>query len=319
MKRSQSVLFTVAIALGLSAMAGWSALAGTVFDDPFAGDVSNPTNNYVNLNTISATLSSDWSWANGTGITVTADKSGAVDSLAGAFTPVTLVNAGDYVSLVVNFNIPSSSSIIYTGANTGTGSLLMALDTLGETPLGTGYLKANTTGGSTANAVGYNALIAMDGAVEKTSTKLYAKTATGGDNEMAYYSYVGNETEIGGGIKTAPALVALDSYTLTYTITALNAGASQMQMTADIYDKTLGADLESYSMLCTTTGDNTGIYLTPTSTFNTFELGIYTGTDANDNINLTEAQILTNVPEPSSFAFAALGLVGLVVRFFRRR
>ncbi len=325
MKRSSSVVLTMATAFGLLAMANCPALAQTTaFDDNFANDASDPTGSYVNLNNIGSTLSSDWTWANGTGVTLTAHKSGAVDELVGAFTSVTLANAGDYVSLVVNFNSPN------IGQASSSGSLDMALMNSLGTPLGTGYIKSNTSGGATGSDEGYLAGIGMDSAHEKNSTKFWTRDAGAGGNGLGYYSQTTYHTQIGTSDKTAAALANSDSYTLTFTIAALNAGATEMQVNAQIYDNTLGAMVDNYTIPATfqtggastrSPAPNVGDYITPTSTFDTFDFGTYTGSTSPYDINLTDVQIVayvTTVPEPSTFALAGLGLAGLAARLFRR-
>ncbi len=91
---------------------------------------------------------------------------------------------------------------------------------------------------------------------------------------------------------------------MTYTVTALNAGASQMQITASIYDNTLSTMEDNLTVVAT----NGVTYITPTSTFDTFDIGVYTGSEAAGyNINLGDVSVLTNVPEPQFLPWRGWG------------
>jgi hypothetical protein len=65
--------------------------------------------------------------------------------------------------------------------------------------------------------------------------------------------------------------------------------------------------------------NSAGAYITPTTTYDTFDVGIYTGSETSGyNINFTDLSILTNVPEPSVMALAVAGTVIGLMRFRRR-
>jgi hypothetical protein len=319
MKRSHSAVSTTAIVFGLLAMAGLSASAQiTVFNDNLATDASDPSASYLSANTVSGT-SDSWTWAGGTGITLNTAASGKLVDLVGAFTPVSLANTGDYVSFVVNFNSPN----IAQGGASLAGNLLFALDNSGGTSLFNGltgppWVESNSsgaTGGPTAGSIGYLGDIAFNNS-PKTGTKFFAKTGAG-NNNLSYNSNVSPKTQLSTSVGNASNanLANNDSYTLTYTVTALNAGASQMQITASIYDNTLGAMEDNFTIGAT----NGAVYVTPTTTFDTFDVGLYTGGEtAGYNINLGDISVLTNVPEPTIFALVGLGVLGWVTRLRRR-
>ena len=290
MKRLSLIALTFAAPLAVMAQT-------TVFSDNFASDTSS---SYLNGVSSSGTMT----WAAGTGMTLGGAGTGKISDLIGSFSAVTLANTGDYVSFVVNFNSP-------TLGQTGTllpGAMLMALANSGGVPFTGGTTEAvssSSTGGATAGYLAYGGQMQMQ-ASAKTSTKFWAKTGTG-NNNLSYNSNVspktGNFTMTGTG---NGALANFDLYTLTYTIASLNTGATALQVTASIYDNTTS------TMIDNITGAASAV---PTSTLNTFDIGLYTGSEPSGyNINLTDVSVLTNVvPEPSTFALAGLGMLGLVL------
>ena len=322
MKLSSSVFPTLAAGFGFLVMTSGSALGQvTVFSDNFATDASDPSASYLSANTVSAT-SDSWTWASGTGITLnTTAATGKLVDLVGSFSAVNLANAGDYVSFVVNFNSPN----IGQGGSALAGNILFALDNSEGTPLFNGltgppWVESNSssaTGGPTAGDLGYLGDIAFNNS-PKTGTKFFAKTGAG-NNNLSYNSNVSPKTQLSTSVGNASNanLVNNDSYTLTYTVSALNAGASQMQITAQIYDNTLGSMVDNFTIGAT----NGATYITPTSKFDTFDVGVYSaGETAGYNINLSGLSVLTNVvPEPAICTLVALGLVGGFMLRFRRR
>ncbi|HEY1790847.1 MAG TPA: PEP-CTERM sorting domain-containing protein [Verrucomicrobiae bacterium] len=286
----------------------------TVYNDNFANDGSL-SSSYMNINNISGT-SDEWSFSANSELTLTTAASSKLDEIAGSFSAVSLANAGDYLSFQATFNSPSLGQ----GGTTSAGALLFALDNsggVGLTSLGAGPESPTATTGATAGYVGDLGDIALNNS-PKTGTKFYAKTGTG-NNDLAYYSDATPDTQLSTSIPNAnnANLANNDSYTLTYTITSLNAGASQDQFTVQLYDNTLGAIADSFSYIGT---NSSGAYITPTTKYDTFDLGIYTGSESTGyNVNLTDLAVITNVPEPSVMALAgaAFGLFG-VMRFRRR-
>ena len=314
MKPLQPVILLVSLLSGLASLSTQAQI--TVFDDNFATDASDPSSSYLSANTVTGTAD-DWTWANGMGITLDPNASGKLSDLVGSFSAVTLANAGDYISFVVNFNSPD----INQSGSSAAGAMLFALDNSEGTSLFSGltgppWVENNgstSTGGPTDGYLGYLGQMQMQSSA-KSSTKFYAKTAAG-NNNLSYYSNVNNKsaqfTQTGTGNAN---LAANDLYTLTYTITALNAGATQMQINASIYDNTLGSMVDNLTVVAT----NGVTYITPTSKFDTFDVGVYTGTESSYNVNLSEVSVLTNVPEPAGIALAGLGLTSLILRLRRR-
>lgn len=311
----KKAIVPLTVALQSIFLAGISSAQTTVYNDNFASDATL-SSGYMNINNLSGT-SDEWSFTADSELTLTAAASGKVDEVAGSFSAVNLANAGDYVSFVATFN---SSALGQSGT---AGNLLFALDNsggVGLTSMGAGPESPTATTGATAGYIGDLGDIAFN-TTPKTGTKFYAKTGSG-NNDLGYYSDATPDTQlsttIGNGSNAN--LNNNDSYTLTYTITALNAGASQEEFTASLYDNTLGAIADSFSYVGT---NSSGTYITPTTRYDTFDVGVYTGSEASGyNINLTDLSVITDVtavPEPSVLALAggAFGLFGLL-RFRRR-
>jgi len=278
----------------------------TVFSDNLAGDTSL-SSGYINMNNIGG--GNEWSFANGTGLTLTTAAASKLDDLVGSFTPVTLAQAGDYVSFVVNFNSPNIVQTTSPGTADG-GSLLFSLDSSGGTALGsTSPLNPTATTGSTAGYVGYLGMIAFN-QTPKTSTKFYAKTGAG-QNDLSYPSDATPDTQTSTSQPASANAILANStaYTLTYTVKALNAGASEDNITAIIAQGS--TVLDSFSFAAT----NGATYITPASTFDTFDIGLYTGSEtAGYNINVSGISVvdsIQSVPEPSAFALVGMGIAAL--------
>jgi hypothetical protein len=302
-----------ATTLGLVQLGSTALAQSTVYSDNFGND-SSLSSSYLNINNISGT-SNQWSFAANSQLTLTTAASGKLDDLVGSFSTVSLAQAGDYVSFVVNFNSPN------IGQSGTAGNLLFSLNSSKGTGLlsaGAGPESPTATTGATASYVGYMGDIAFN-TTPKTGSKLFAKTGTGA-NDLSYNSDATPDTQLSTTIGNASNanLVNGDSYTLTYIITALNAGASQEQITEQIFDNTLGVMEDNFSAGAT----NGASYLTPTTSYDTFDVGVYTGSESSGyDINLTSLSVLTNtgVPEPGPLALTAAGM-GLAFLFrFRRR
>jgi hypothetical protein len=303
---------SLAIILQSIALVSISTAQSTVYDDNFGND-SAFSSGYMNINNISGT-SDEWAFTANSELTLTAAASGKVDELAGSFSPVSLANAGDYVSFVATFN---SASLGQSGTS---GNLLFALDNsggVGLTSLGAGPESPTAATGATAGYIGDLGDIAFT-ATPKTGTKFYAKTGSG-NNDLGYYSDATPDTQLSTTIANASNanLNNNDSYTLTYTITALNAGASQEQFTAELYDNTLGAIADNFSYVGT---NSAGTIITPTTKYDTFDVGLYTGSESSGyNLNLTDLSVITNVPEPTVLALGSAVLAFLGATRLRRR
>ena len=289
-----------------------SALAQTtVYNDNFASD-SALSSSYINMNNISGSVN-EWAFTADTQLQLTTAGSGKLDDLVGSFTPVTLSQAGQYLSFVVNFNSPNLGQ----GGTGAAGALLYSLDYSGGVPLGASPENPTATTGATAGYIGYLGDMALNNS-PKSATKFHAKTG-GATNDISYYSDALPDVQLAVSEPTSSAanLANNDNYTLTYTITALNAGGTQNQITASIYDNTLSALEESFAITAT---NSAGTFITPATTYDTFDVGIYTGSESSGyDINLTDVSIIASVPEPSTYALAGVGFgLALLARFRRR-
>lgn len=312
MKYSHSIAFATAAAFSV-ALSGRGLAQTTLYSDNFATDTSDPSASYLSANTTS-TSTVGWSWATGTGLTLNPVGSGKLSDLVGSFSGVNLVNAGNYVSFVVNF---SSPNIAQGGASTA-GGLLFAVDnSFGVSPTSQGQIESvssTATGGATAGYQGYLGDIAFNNS-PKTGTKFFAKTGTG-NNNLSYNSNVSPKTQLGTSVANGSNanLINSDSYTLTYTIEALNSGGSQSQITAQIYDNTLGQMVDNFTLGAT----NGAAFVTPTTEYDSFDIGLYTGSETGYDLTISSLSVVSNVPEPSTYALLGLGLLGFMARLRRR-
>jgi hypothetical protein len=306
MKRSNSVVLTMAMAFGLSALASWSA-AGSIFSDVFTTDSSLAQPPWYDISSSStATYALNPTAGQGLALTVSSGT-GRDQEMFAQFTstPVTLASVGDYLTLTVNFNSPS-------GMSTDTGGLLVGLFNTQGTP-GNADEVNTTTGGATADDQGYFGLMGYNTGAG-TSTKFYTRQGGAADaNELGYYSKMtaGSYAQLSSFAASGNAILGLNTaYTLTYTI--MNNGASGDAITAVITD---GVNtLDSWVTTDTTGVGGAGRY----NSFDELTFGNY-GKAGPVDVNITSVSVaMTSVPEPSTFAFAALGLLGFIARFRRR-
>jgi PEP-CTERM motif len=303
MKPSQLVILIVSVASGL-AMASWSAQAQTVFSDDFLTDSSLASPPWWQLNdstSSSATLTS------GSGLELSSTASGHVEEMFSQFSPslITLSGAGDYVTLSVNFNIVGSSG--------QTGALLMGLyndegtpGTIDETAANGNGSESGATPAATADDVGYFGMGGFNTGAG-TSSKFYSRVAS--NNELGYYSRMtsGTYTQQLSSSASGNANLADDTdYTLNYTVQNNGSGNT---ITATILQGATTLDNWSY----TDAGVNTS--------FNELDFGMYNKNASSLDVYMTQVTVTSNVtpvPEPSMFAFAGLGLAGLILRLRRR-
>jgi len=286
-----------------------------VLNENFAGAGSDPSANYlIGVN------STTEGWASGTGITLGTASTGKNGDLIGSFTPQTLNYPGHYISFIVNFTSPTLGQ----GGSGSAGSILFALDnSLGVSLLGSGSTESVAKlsgGGATAGDLGFFGNIPFQ-STGKISQKLYAKVSgTPAYNSLSYYSAV-SPLDAGGqfnGVAATPGNLANnDSCTLTFTLTYLAAG--QMQIHDEIYDNTT----HTMDFSLTTGATNTAageVWYVPTTTFDTFDVGVYTGTEPSGyTLYISSAEVIVNIPEPSSVVLFLGGVGALAfVRRFRR-
>jgi MYXO-CTERM domain-containing protein len=149
----------------------------------------------------------------------------------------------------------------------------------------------------------------------KTSSKFFVKTASG-LNGVAYSSDSTPTTQLASESANY-AFSGSDNYTLTYTLTYVS--ATQLTVSDILTDDTGTPTQEANSFTV-----NTASATTPTLTLDTFDFGLYTGSEtAGYDLNITDFNVVTTgsiapSPEPSVLALGAAG-VGLLGLIRRRR
>jgi len=297
MKRSKSILLTATIAFGLSAMASWSASATTLFSDNFVTDTSLGSE-YGNINNTTAATVTE---VNGTGLemNVSAGTGKTSEEFAQFGSAVTLTE-GESLILTVAFsgvNVSLDTGYIMAGLYNTQGTVNTTTET------------STATGGATANDTGYFGNVGY-GSYANGGNKFYARTPGGSMyDELTYYSHeTGSYTQVGTTLAQAGNgdMADYTPYILTFTISDLGAGGNDItEEITDASDNVLGGDMWTVN--------------DPSSTFTSFDelaFGFYGKSQMVDG-TVTSVSVAL-VPEPSIFAFAGLGLAGLVLRFRRR-
>jgi hypothetical protein len=294
----KTLILSLASSCGMFALSSAQAQTTVVYNDNFAND-SALSSSYLNINNIAG--ADEWAFTANSQLQLTTAATGKLDELVGQFSPQTLSSAGQYVTFEAFFNSPSLTT------SGSAGSLLLALDNSGGVGLlsaGPGPESPTATTGSTTNYVGYGGMIDLN-STPKTSTKIIAKTGNG-NNDLPYVSDALPETTLTlSGSSAGANLNTGDNFEALFTVS--NIGGGQDQITSELYDVTTSTAVDTYN--ATTT-------VVPASTFDTFDIGVYTGSEAGYNINLTDLQVIVPVPEPSTFGIAGIGLA--LVAFARR-
>ncbi|HEX4350944.1 MAG TPA: PEP-CTERM sorting domain-containing protein, partial [Verrucomicrobiae bacterium] len=52
-------------------------------------------------------------------------------------------------------------------------------------------------------------------------------------------------------------------------------------------------------------------FVTPTATFDTFDIGVYTGSEGGYAVNVSSISVVESVPEPGTLALVGVGIAAL--------
>lgn len=327
MKRSSSTVLSLSVIAGL-ALAGQSVFAGIVFSDNFSnGSTVNGSNFTPTSDSTAYQIVSGKSYSPTPSISagdlqfgIGATSGGTVEAQA-LFSPslVSLNSVGDSIQL--NLTFTDTSGILTAEGLFGIGMY----NSGGVAPLAGGLNGTATSGNTNAatggvqNWQGYVGLVTNG----KTSEIMdrQAQTGTGNNNQdlvttgSSTYSYHNPEGGAVGGSADSSQNVTLTAgnvYTdvLTYT---LNSGGA-LHVDNNLYSGSTG----SGSSLSTLSAD---ISSPLTTSFDGFAVGYYAKNSTSPNqFDINSITVTTMaVPEPSSLAFAALGLLGAFLPRFRRR
>jgi hypothetical protein len=302
MKRSNSIILIVSVTCGFLAMATQAILAQTIFSDNFTTD-SSLQPGWYNLND-STTSSSALNPTAGQGLELVSTASGHVAEIFNQFSPTLITpSVGQTLTLSVNFNT--------VGVSGNTGGLVFGLyNTQGSAPNGDETTASGSgstaTTGATTNHTGYFQIAGYNTSAG-TSTKLYSRmTGATEQNELGYYSRMNSDqyTQLQSNPASGNANLADgNAYTLNYSI--LNTGSGNT-ITTTIMKGVTTLDDWTYT-------DASSL----NTSFNELDFGLYNKNGASLDINTTLVTV-SIVPEPSTFALAGLGLIGLVAGFRRR-
>jgi hypothetical protein len=313
---NRSLALTALTSVGILALAGSSALAQTtVYSDDFTSDTAL-SGTYLNMNSVGG--ADAWAFTADTQLQLQTAASSKLDEVLNTFNAVTLGSAGQYLTLTVNFNSTSLANGLAQAG--GAGNLLMAFANSGGTALGGGSTpeaeSSSAATGQTHGDVSYAGMLALN-TTPKTSSKFFVKTASG-LNGVAYSSDSTPTTSLATEANNY-AFSGSDDYTLTYTLTYV----SSTEITvSDILTDDTGTPTEEANSFSV----NTAAATTPTFTLDTFDFGLYTGSEtAGYDLNITDFNVVTTgsvapAPEPGILALSGLGGLGLLgLARFRRR
>jgi hypothetical protein len=323
---SRSTLMTPLALIGLLALPGPSAMGQvTILDDIFAGGNSTGYTVAATKNTPAQSFSSGhYSFG------LPSTSSAFVETQA-KFTgsPVSLGSLGDYINLSITFT-DTSGVLAASGAN---GSLNVGLyNSGGVAPLST-LSQSGLSAATTSNHGGAQLWQGYMGRILQSGTAgIYTRNqqnlvtdGTGNDNngnQDLVFNGAGTGTyknPTGTALGTQASAVGLTAgsqYTLNYRITM--SAENQLTIAYDLYS---GADTTGTSLF-SESANASGANLLTTS-FDGLALGWrYAGVtgDPASSLDLNHVLItaVSTVPEPSSFAFFSLGVIGLPLarRFF---
>lgn len=270
----------------------------TVFTDNFTTDSSLGAGWFNMNNTSAASAVLNPSAGQGLALNVTAGT-GKVNEEFNAFTgtPITLANVGDYIKLSVTFNtanLVGNNGMLLAGLFNSQGTYATANE-------------GNSVTGATGDDTGYFGFLGFS-TYSNGSVKTFQRNGVvGGVNELGYYSSM-------GGMYTQQ----LNTWPATGTYNMVNGTTYILNQTIL---KTAGGNQITYVITDNSgnplAGDN-WVNTDTASAYNTFDelnFGWYgkNGTALNGNILDVTVSDSINAPEPSTFALAGLGMLGLLI------
>jgi PEP-CTERM motif len=302
MTMQRSIFLAFALAALCSFAVAARAADTVLLDDTWAtGDRSTQ-----NLPTQSAWYANSSSTLTATTSTMTGtDGTGSAEWLT-YFTPSTAqtLNVGDTLQVALTFNLGTVAA-----ENTSRGVRIGLLDFSNGTRLtADSYSTGSGTGAPGANVTGYMLNMNMGTTFGINGPlQTMARSTTSDVNLMGAsgdYTAVGSN---GGGSTGDPGFADGTSYTLTFSVTRTSASS------VDITTAFSGGSLNIANTVTDSTYNYTG--------FDTFAIRPSGNASGAATWNFTEMKVdyITPVPEPTTFALAGLGMLGLAAaRRFRR-
>jgi PEP-CTERM motif len=327
MKPSNPIKFAFVFGLLAGVNLGWSQT--TVFSDDFSSSSLNsatptaPTATSTSYETISTKALSTASIAAGhldLGFGTTSGNGYEAQALFST-SPVTLATVGDSLDLMVTFTVPGGL------LSTNNGTLSAGLyNSGGLSPWAGGVNNASSANitaatGAAQNWVGYVGQIAWTGNKSQINTRI-AQTGTGNNNQdvttggsvsssKGYANpapiHVVQSTTVGVTLAPGDQCTLLLQYNLTAPDT--------LAITNSLFS---GADTSGTLLSELDTTASGADFLT--NSFDGLAFGFYANASQDTSMDINQISVMSSVqavPEPSVFALAGLGLLGLAARFRR--
>jgi hypothetical protein len=320
MKHSRSTVLAVSALLAIASQ----GLSQTIFDDTFgssslnSGTPSAPTTSSTSYQIVGTKATTSPSIGTGDLHLSQGTTSGNGYEVQALFTatPVTLATVGDYILLNVTF---TDTGGFLSAAN---GALSLGLyNSGGVGPLAGGITSLSATTAPTGGAqnwLGYvgqlqlaHQYINTRAAQTGTANNNQDVTTGGGVSATKGYNFPA-PSHVGSQNATLGALAASSIYTLSLEI-QLN-GSGGLDFTENLYNGTgTGGTAIANALVTGTTASPL------TTTFDALAFGLYASSSQSTVLDINEIKIdaLIQVPEPSTFALAGLGLIILGARFRR--
>jgi PEP-CTERM motif len=240
-------------------------------------------------------------------------------------TPVTLATIGDYIDLTIVF---LDTTNIFPSGSASTLNIGL-YNSGGSKP--TQGVRLDASGSGAGGAVGWQGYVGRIGGTGGATSQLITRTPQGpgltNPNQSQDVLFSGasgsstynnpSGTGFGASTQLAAGLTGGSTYTLDFRI--LLSAANTLTISNALYS---GSSVDSANLLFSDIGTASGTTFL-TNAFDAFALGwrynSASGPSAVDVSSITVSDLIAPIPEPTTFALAGMGIIGLMAaRRFRR-